>query len=291
MAALSACGSPPRGVVPSAADQTSYAVRYPTELDRLSKELQQGEQDARAIMTSWSGVPAELATVKEVDVHELFVKADRSGKSSGYAAERKSSDLVRAFFREEQPEIAKKVVGYVDFAAKQKGHEGESLGGAAMAGVKEGVDKRLEKRLRDANEATAELVDDKGAVDKSQEKLVKRLDDVAYASYLVHVAIGETKASLSEHHAEAARVRTTLDDAIKEQKARAEDASRPEAAKRASAQRLEELNQARKSVDALVEQAKVGLDQADARIAALAKDYETNFRELTDKLPKGKTKR
>jgi len=286
------CGGSARVTVPSAADQTSYAVRYPSELDHLAKDLQQNEQDARAVMASWDAVPAELASVKDVDVRGLFVKADRAGRSSGYAAERKNDTIVRSFHREEQPEIAKKVFGYVDFAAKGKCHDAEGVPGAAVAGVKEGVDKSLERRLRDANEATAFLEDEKGTLDKpTQEKLAKRLDDAAYASYLVNVAIGETKTALAERHAEASRVRTTLDDAVKEHKAKSEDASRPEAARKASAKRADELAAARKSIDGLAEQAKVGLDQADTRIAQLKKDYDANLVDLTGKLPTGKAKR
>ena len=277
-----------RAPLPSAADQASYAAKYPAELDRLSKDLAQNEQDARAIMTSWDTMPADVAGAKDLDVKGLVAKADRAGKSDGYANERKSYDVVRAFHKDEQGEIGKKVFGYVDFAAKGKCHEGESLGGAAVAGVKDGVDKSLERRIRDANEATAFLEDEKGLDKATHDKLAKRLDDVAYASYLVHVAIGDTKAALVQRSGEASQVRSTLDQAVKEQKARADDTSRPEPARKASAKRAEELGQARASIDALAERAKVGLEQADARIQQLTKDYDAKLSELSQKLPTGK---
>ena len=289
---LAACGGAPRSSVPSAADQTSYAVRYPRELDRLSKDLQQNEQDARAVMTTWESVPNDLGTVKDMDLRALFEKANRAGKSSGYASERKSYDAVRTFHHDEQGEIGKKVAGYVDFAAKGKCRDSDGLGGAAAAGVKDGIDKSLERRLRDANEATAFLEDDKGTLDKATlDKLAKRLDDAAYASYLVHVAIVETKTSLSERNNEASRVRTTLDDAIKEHKARSEDGSRPEPARKASAKRVDELTEARKSLDPLVERARIGLAEADARLVQLTKDYDAKLADLSAKLPTGKARR
>ena len=39
------------------------------------------------------------------------------------------------------------------------------------------------------------------------------------------------------------------------------------------------------------DRAKVGLDQADARIAQLKKDYDAKLGDLTGKLPTGKAKR
>jgi len=289
--ALAGCGGgTAKAPLPSAADQASYAMKYPSELDRLSKDLQQNEQDARAIMATWDGTASELGAAKDVDLKGLVTKADRAGKSEGYASERKSYDVVRTFHHDEQGEIGKKVYGYVDFAAKGKCQGAESLGGAAVAGVKEGVDKSLERRIRDANEATAFLEDEKGLDKATQDKLAKRLDDVAYASYLVHVAIVDTKDKLAQRYGEASQVRSTLDQAAKEHKARSEDTSRPEAARKASAKRAEELGQARASLVGLAERAKVGLDQADARIQQLTKDYEAKLSELSQKLPSGKGK-
>lgn len=285
-ALLAGCsGGAAKSPLPSAADQASYASKYPAELDRLSKDLQQNEQDARAIMASWDSAPGELAGAKDLDLKGLVAKADRAGKSEGYANERKSYDAVRAFHHDEQGEIGKKVFGYVDFASKGKCQGAENLGGAAVAGVKEGVDKSLERRIREANEATVFLDDEKGLDKPTADKLAKRLDDVAYASYLVHVAIVDTKAALAQRYGEASQVRGTLDQAVKDQKARAEDASRPEPARKASAKRAEELGQARASIDGLAERAKVGLDQADARIQQLTKDYDAKLAELGQKLP------
>lgn len=284
------CGPSNQAVhVESAADQSSYAAQYPTDLDALSEELQQEEQDARAVMTGWDAVPAELGQPKDTDLRTLFTKADQSGKSGGYANARKSTDAVRAFMRAEQGEITKKVVGYVDYAAKQKGHEGSDLGNAAMAGVKEAVDKRIEKRLRENNEATSLLEDEKGAIDKAtQEKIQKRLDETAQASYLVHVAVPETRARLRDKQAEGDRVRQTLARAVEDAKKRAEDATRPAEARKASTQRAEELATAQKALDASLGRAKTGLDQAEARITQLSKDYEDKLEALKQKLPTGK---
>lgn len=275
--------------VESAADQSSYAASYPTDLDALSEQLQQEEQDARAIMTAWDAVPGELGQPKDTDLRTLFAKADQSGKSSGYATARKSTDAVRAFMRAEQGEITRKVVGYVDYAAKQKGHEGSDLGNAAMAGVKEAVDKRIEKRLRENDEATLLLEDEKGAIDKAtQEKIQKRLDETATASYLVHVALPETRARLLDKRAEGDRVRQTLARAAEDAKKRADDTSRPAEARKTSAQRAEELGAAQKALDPALGRAKTGLDQAEARIAQLATDYESKLEALKQKLPTGK---
>lgn len=266
--------------IAGAGEQVSYAARYPDQMDTLNKQLQSDEQDARTSMDSWDKMPAEVTGAQKLDVKGMVGKADHAGKSGGYVAERRKMNDVRAFYTEEKDEIGKKVAGSVEYAAQQKGCGDKELGGAAVYGVKEAIDKRIEHRLRDANEAQVELDDHRHETDKATaDKLEKRLDEIATTSYLVHVDIVDTRNQLEERRGEAGKVKSTLDKAIEKSRS----SKRPDAAKRTA-----ELEKQRAAIDALDEQAKQNLQGVDERIKKLQKDYDDKLAALKDKLPKGK---
>lgn len=277
-AASSSNGKGPQ--IAGAGEQTSYAERYPDEVDALSKRLQSDEQDARTSMDSWDKLPTEVSGAQKLDVKGMVSKADQAGKSSGYVQQRRQMNDVRAFFVEEKDEINKKVAGSVEYAAQQKGCESKDLGGAAVFGVREAVDKRIERRLRDANEAQVELGEHRADTDKATaDRLEKRLDELANTSYLVHVDIVDARNQLEERRGDAGKVKSTLDKAIERNRA----AKGAEAAKRAG-----ELEKKRAALDAVDAQAKTSLEGVDERIKTLQKDYDDKLAALKDKLPKGK---
>lgn len=266
--------------IAGAGEQVSYAVRYPDQVDTLTKQLQSDEQDARRAMESWDKIPGEVAGAQKLDVKGMVAKADQAGKSGGYVGERRRMNDVRAFYAEEKDEIGKKVAGSVEYAAQQKGCENKELGGAAVYGVREAIDKRIEHRLRDANEAQVELDEHRHETDKATaERLEKRLDEIATTSYLVHVDIVDTRNQLEASRGETSKVKSTLDKAIE----RSRSSKRTDAAKRTA-----ELEKKRASLDTLDEQAKASLEGVDERIKQLQKDYDEKLAALKDKLPKGK---
>lgn len=266
--------------VAGSADQTSYAASYPDQIEALNKRLESDERDARTAMDSWERMPTEVSGAQKLDVKGMVGKADQAGKSGGYVGQRRKMNDVRAFYTEEKDEIGKKVAGTVEYAAQQKGCENKELGGAAVFGVKEAIDKRIEHRLHDANEAQVELDDHRHETDKATaEKLEKRLDEIATTSYLVHVDIVDARNELEERRGDASKVKSTLDKAIE----KGRSSKRPDAAKRTA-----ELEKKRAAIDALDEQAKQSLQGVDERIQKLQKDYDDKLAALKDKLPKGK---
>ena len=266
--------------IAGAGEQVSYAERYPEQVDGLTKQLQSDEQEARASMDSWDKLPAEVSGAQKLDVKGMVGKADEAGKSGGYVSERRRMNDVRAFYTEEKDEIGKKVAGTVEYAAQQKGCENKELGGAAVFGVKDAIDKRIEHRLRGANEAQVELDEHRHETDKATaDKLEKRLDEIATTSYLVHVDVVDTRNKLEASRGDAGKVKSTLDKAIE----RSRSSKRPDAAKRTA-----ELEKKRAAIDALDEQAKTSLQGVDERIKTLQKDYDDKLAALKDKLPKGK---
>lgn len=271
--------------VASASDQTSYAAAWPDHVDGLTRQLNDQENEARAIVASWEKLPAETGNTKDIDTRALFDKAESAGKSRGYVAERRDMNGVRAFYGEEKDEIARRVAGTVEYAAKEKGCENKELGGSAVYGVKEAIDKRIEHRLRASNEGQALLEEERHKVDKAvADKLEKQLDDVASASYLVHVGIVDARAELKERYEEASRVRSTLDDAITSDNEKLADPKRAEASKKVIKARVAELGKQRAALDAVVDKARQNLAQAEARAKEIEKEYDDKWRALRGRL-------
>lgn len=271
--------------VASASDQTSYAEAWPDHVDGLVKQLNDQETEARAIVASWEKLPAETGNTKDIDTRALFEKAESAGKSRGYVSERRGMNGVRAFYNDEKDEISRRVAGTVEYAAKEKGCENKELGGSAAYGVKEAIDKRIEHRLRASNEGQTLLEEERYKVDKTvADKLEKQLDDVASASYLVHVGIVDARAELKDRYGEASRVRGTLDDAIKSDNEKLADPRRAEASKKVIKARVTELTKQRAALDGVIDKARQNLEQAEARAKEIEKEYDDKWRALRDRL-------
>lgn len=276
--------------VASAADQTSFAASYPDRLDDLTKDMDDQENEARTIIASWEKVPADTGNTKDLDVKSLFEKSDRAGRSDGYVSERRDLNRVKSFFAEEKDEINRRLAGTVDHAAQQKSCDGKEMAGAAIYGMKEAIDKRIEHRLRESNEAQIILEEEGPRVDKAvQDKLEKQLDDVATASFIVHVGMADTRRELTERRSDAGRVQSTLDDAIKAENEKANDPKRPDASKRVVKARLAELQKQRQAMDGVVQKANQSLQQAEQRGKTLEKEYDEKFKALLERLQKPKS--
>jgi hypothetical protein len=106
---------------------------------------------------------------------------------------RREVDGARAFFDAEKDELLKKVAGAAQFAAKSKGCDMD-VSGAVSHALKDTVEKRLVKRLREQSEAHVFIDRNQTALGKENvEKLLEQADEIAHASYLARVLIVEHK--------------------------------------------------------------------------------------------------
>ncbi|HEU4406288.1 MAG TPA: hypothetical protein VFS43_13570 [Polyangiaceae bacterium] len=280
---LAACSSSnnKEPAVASSAGQSNYAVRYPSALDGVRTDYGTKRQDAHTLTGNFARYPDELSGASAEDVWPVLQGADEAGRSGSYVQERRSLEQVRTFFNEEKDEIGRKVAGSAQYVAQQKGCSNVEVGGAANAALKDAVDKRIEKRLREHNEghAALEKVRHKLGKDKA-DKLEKQADEVAEASYLVHVALPEVKAKLNAQLAEANDVKKTLDASLTSEAQFQATPGVTEGDKKASNDRVTALNKAKGEIDSVVAQGQELSKRIDADMKEAQKEYADAFAAL-----------
>ncbi len=282
-----ACSQPKvEPVVASSSGEVGYASRYPDEMAATRGRFLAEESEARQKFAAFSSYPDELDKPDWGKVSEVYAAADSAGKSASYVKQVRENEIVSGFFKDEKDEISKKVAGAASYAAKQKGCQStEGVYGSASHALDKSVEKQLEERLRDHNEAHRIIEDNIEALGKpNQEKLEKQADDLTYASYIANVGTVQAKVDLQRLYDEGQDVKSTLERTIEESKAVEADASRSDADKKAATKRREAAEAAKGRIDSELSQAEHVLKEMEDRIKALKDEYDKAYEELKNKV-------
>jgi chromosome segregation ATPase len=265
-------------------DQPAYAERYPAALGSTRERFQEQETQATELSGRFSGYPDELNDPQWNHVREVVDRADHSGRSGTYAQKLEEIEHVQTFFEEEEQELNRQVGGAVSYAAKQKGCDAE-VGGAAAHGMKKAVEKQIEKRLREYNEAHRYIEEHEDALGKNNiEKLEKQADEIAHASYLANVGVEATRRELKVMIEEAKDVESTLDKTIEEYGKAEQDPGRSDKEKQVARDRGEAAKAAKARIESEVQQAQKSLEELEGRIENLKKAYEDALEALRKKI-------
>ena len=269
----SACTTQPAPAFASAANESSYAERYPTALLGARTEFAADETRAREIFADFPKYPGALTAPDGEQVSAVVSRADAAGKSGAYARQMEEQSHVSRFFSEEKDGLNQKVGGAAQYAAKQKECTVD-VSSPAIGALDRGVDKAMEDRLRDHDEAQRYIEDHQDALGKANlEKLQKQADDITLASYLVHVRVKQLKLELSQLIAESSDVKKTLERSDKEAQAVLADSAASKQAKTTAQKRADAAKKASTGLDIEIEQAKRAVQEMDARSEKLEKDY------------------
>ena len=273
VAVLSGCSSQPAPTFASSGKESSYAEHYPASLLALRTEYASDETHAIEIFSGFSNYPGALSAPDGQQVLGVVTRADAAGKSGSYAEEMDEQQGVARFFHDEKDTLNQKVGGAAQYAAKQKECTVD-VASPAIGALDHGVDKALEDRLRDHNEAQRYIEDHQDALGKANlEKLQKQADDIALASYLVHVRVKQIKLELARQVDEASDVKKTLARSDQDAQAVLADSASSKAAKATAQTRSNAAKAASASLDSEVDQAKHAVEEMDARSSKLEKDY------------------
>ncbi len=265
----------PEPKVASAAGESGYATRFPAELSAARGELQTDESNLTQLTGKFAAYPAELDKPPWDKVLTVVDKADQAGRSQSYVERAEESETIQQFFDESKDELNRKVGGAAQYAATQKGCTEADVYGATAHALQEGVNKQLEKRLRERNEAWLYIDENQEAFGKKNvPKLEKQSDEIAYASYVANIAVVKVKVRLKGMVAEGKEVGSTLDRTISENEATVKDASRADADKKAAQKKLDLAKKAKQSLDSEVQQAEQALKDIDPRIKKIQDDYK-----------------
>ncbi|MGC4066536.1 MAG: hypothetical protein QM784_18255 [Polyangiaceae bacterium] len=271
-------------IVASAADQTTYAVRYPDSLASTRGRFAEQESRAARVSGEIGTYPSSIETKNWNHVARAYALSESAGKSSAYAERYEQTDQINGFFSEEKDKLNQSIAGNVAYSAKQNNckEPGEVAGSATFA-LNKAVDKQLKERLRANNEAQAYIDAHAEAIGpKATEKLRDQVDNLTELSYTVHVGVERTRQQLKSLIDESATVRRTLETAAKEADEQAQDNSQPEPDRKAAQARAEAAKAAAARVESEQQQAQFVLDQLEQRIGKLRTDYKQAFDALMD---------
>jgi hypothetical protein len=284
VAGSAGCEQEPKNPYDISIDQRSTALRIPDRVERVSKRLREREEKAKQLIASMPSGADKVSDPTDWDVVlEIVSAADTAGKDGAHAAEVRELTVTIDFFQDEHDEIAKKIGGAVDYAAKQKTCEVDAWG-AVNAGLKKGFEERIEERLKQTNDSFLLIERHEDALGKKNVPVLEQLAfEVSQASFVVHVAMPEAKLELEAMVTASAAAREHIKRTLEEENAPPKqagksspegDKNRRERVKRAEAQ-LVKVDQA--EIDA-----KKNLEDLEQRTKDLKSSYDDALAKLKD---------
>lgn len=260
--------------VAESTSQPAYAIRYPDSLAKTTASANNHEQAARTAMGKWSAFPT---TLKEPDwkvVGDVIAAAAEDGKSAGYDREAEQQAEVKRFMDDERDEIVKRVGGGAQSVNKQGGCNVDVYG-AVSIGLKDAIDDRFKKRIRERGDAYILIERNEEKIGKQNVAAVQdQAASVAETSWRVHVGMEREHDRLEALAAEASSVRSTLDDFIEDEKKLQAEPGRSADEKKSSQERVALAEKSKGQVDASEQGAKDALASFEEKQKTLKKDLD-----------------
>lgn len=279
------CSAPkPEPVVAPSSHEAVFAGAYAAELDDVGRDFAMDQDAARKILGSLSDLPSRLKKPDGPWVAQIVDKADTAGRSEAYAERMKKTQAAGSFFEEDRDVIANKVAGNAQYVVKEKKCDVD-VTGTISGTLKDTFEKQLQKRLRERNEAQTIVDRYRTTMPKEDAPVLEdAADDIAYASYVVHIALIEEKVRVRKLLEEASDVPKTADAYVKTEQDFQAEQGRTDADKKASQARIDAMNGSKGQVEAAAQKAKALSDQMDKQIADLDKAYNDAITALKAKV-------
>lgn len=279
------CGAAkPEPEIASSAAHPTYAASFPDAVQGSAKRFTESETEARRIEAEMKRYPDQAKGVDAARLRAAYDAAEASGKSQAFVDRMHNVEGATAFFAANGDKITRKVAGSAQFVAKQKSCDVDVSGAAAHA-LKESVDEQVEASLRERNEGHV-LVDRwrAGLPKDTAAALDRQTDDLAFGSYLVHVAMVEEKLRLRRMVDEVEQVKKTADDYVAAERAWQAEGGRTDVDKKASEERIAAMTRARGRLDAAATEAKSVADGVDRRLTDAVTAWDQAMEELRKEL-------
>lgn len=286
---LAACSSSGKGpVLASSGDQTPYALHYADELSSTSKAFADAQAQEKTLSAGFGAHVEELKKPDWDKVLAVVDESDKAGRSADYADAHGEADAVKAFWDAEKDTINGKVIGNAQHTVKEAGCSAEVAGPVAFS-LNDAITKQSQKRLRSHNEATVVIERYKVTLGPQNVAALEKLgDEVAQASYDVHVVMVLQRDKLKGLVADKDAAKKTLDRFIKEETAYQAETGRTEAEKKASTDRVTAANKSKAEVDAAATQAEKLTKQMESATDTAKKEYEEALKGLRAKIAEKK---
>jgi hypothetical protein len=287
-AALSAAGCAGNQLTPtieSSAAESSYAIAYPVSLEHQQKQLVEDKTKA----TELTGQLRERELKTNADpklLQEIVEASDDAGRSHTFVAAQREARAFRTFWEEERAPIASRVTAAAQKQIADAGCAQEvDVAGATNYALKEGFERQLEKRVREHNEAQHIIEHNRAAFPgPALNEIQKLADDVAYASYLVNVALIDDKDNVERLLSEKRSVAGTLDDSLDRERKYLGEQAKTKEEKKTSEERIAELEKSKAALDSAVRDAEGESKELEQTIRQAQGDYDAAFDALIERI-------
>ena len=282
----SSAGKPPATAASSG--QTAYAIGYGDELSSSIKAINDVQAKEKQLSAGFAARVDELKKPDWDKVETVIAYSDEAGKSADFADAQGDAVAVKGFWDSEKGEITARVNGNAQPTMKQAGCSAETAGPIAYS-LNDAINKQLQKKLRSKNEAFVVIERYKTSLGpQNVSSLEKLADEIAEASYDVHVLMVLHRNRLQRLVADKSEVKKTLDRFIEDETAFQNEPGRTEAEKKASQDRINAANKNKAELDKVAEQAEATSKEMDKSIDAATKDYEEALKNLKAKVSEKK---
>jgi hypothetical protein len=274
--------------VASASGHTSYAVGYADELDGATKAFTDAQAREKTLSSGFGAYVDQLKKPDWTKVESVVDDSDEAGKSADFADAANDATYVKAFWDDEKGDITARVNAAAQDKLKESNCAGDVAGPITYA-LNDAIRKRLQKRLRARNDAFVVIERNRVALGPQNTGTLEKLaDDVAEASYDVHVLFVLQRARLQRLVADRADVKKTLDRYVKEETELQAEPGRTDAEKKASADRVAAANKEKAAIDDVAARAEATSKDMDKAIDAATKDYDDALKALQAKIAERK---
>jgi hypothetical protein len=273
--------------VVSSTSQAAYVEDYPAVFEAATKRASDDDVAVRALITAMPGYARDFKAIDAERAQALVSAADESGRSEGFVERARELGDVQAFLDEERDPLTRRVTGATAHALKEKSVDADVSGPVAYA-LKDGLDRGIDKRRRDRNEAHALLEKWRFSLPpQTVATLDKPTDAIAVASYTVYVALPQARERLQKLRDEQSAVASTIDRQLEEERAHQADKGRSEAEKRAAADRIAALSRGKATLERVAPDAKRIATDLEQHIPEQRKAYEDALKSLRDQIGRG----
>jgi hypothetical protein len=290
---MAACNKQPVLTTPSSA-QVAFAESYPDRLLVIRTEFSDREAAARQSFDKVRAMPSSLRDPDYGAVQEVVRQADAAGRSKYYADEALSHEQTGRLFSDKRGALRRRIAGSVAFTAKEKEwcdkEHTDDIGAAAASATERAVERQLDQRLHDHNQATEYIEAEREALgERNIEPLQKHADAIAEASFMANVRLEMYRRELEELLDEEAKVRATLDRSEADSTAELAKSDLPRAKKTRLEGRVARAQAARTATGEQARPSRAALADLEARGNALRTDYETLIRTVLEELERKKS--
>jgi hypothetical protein len=271
--------------IESSSQESSYAIVYPAALEHQRKLLVEDKTKASELTAALR--ERELKTSAHPELLEEIAEAsDAAGRSYTFVAAQREARAFRAFWEEERGPIASRVTAAAQKQIADAGCAQEvDVAGATSYALKEGFERQLEKRVREHNEAQHIIEHNRAAFPgPALSEIQKLADDIAYASYLVNVALVDDKDNIERMVSERRSVASTLDDALEREHKYLSEQAKTKEDKKTSEERIAELEKSKAALDGAVRDAENESKELEQTIRQAQGDYDAAYDGLIERI-------